>query len=64
MNEQYVDKTNYDVASISRPGKEKRANYVQDALHIEKEKIHTPGKFIKVFSDMFLKKEARASAYR
>jgi hypothetical protein len=64
MNEQQIDRTNYDVASISRPGREKRTNYVQDALHIEKEKINAPGKFIKVFSDMFLKREAGAASYR
>jgi len=64
MNERQIDRRNYDVASISRPGKEKRANYVKDALHIEKDKISTSGNFIKVFSDIFLKKEAGPKAYR
>jgi len=63
MNEQQVDKRNYDVASISRPGKDKRANHVQNALEIDAKKIQTAGKFIRVFSDMFLKKEAGKKAY-
>jgi hypothetical protein len=58
-----VDKRNYDVASISRPGKTKRANYIQDALHIEKSKISQTSQFIKVFSDMFLKRETSNKAY-
>ncbi len=53
----------YDVASISRPGKSKRSNYVQEALYIDKARIKTAGKFIKVFSDMFLKREAGKKAY-
>ena len=53
----------YDVASISRKGKEKRANYVQDALHIEKARTKASGKFIRVFSDIFLKREAGRKAY-
>ncbi|MFC1568151.1 hypothetical protein ACFL37_00450 [Candidatus Margulisiibacteriota bacterium] len=61
MNQQ-VDKRNYDVASIGQPGK-KRANYVQDALHIDRSKIARTSQFIKVFSDMFLKRETSHKAY-
>lgn len=63
MNEQQVDKRNYDVASISRKGKEKRANYIQDALHIDKSKISSTSQFIEVFSDIFLKREAGNKSY-
>lgn len=63
MNQQNVDKRNYDVVSINRPGKTKRANYVQDALHIEKSRTSVAGSFIKVFSDVFLKREAGHKAY-
>lgn len=62
MNEQ-VDKRNYDIASISRPGKEKRANYVQDALQIDRDRAQLPGQFVKIFADIFLKKEAGAKSY-
>ncbi len=62
-NRENVNKRNFDVASISRPGRTKRANYIQEALFIEKEKISTSGKFIKVFSDIFLKREAGNKAY-
>ncbi len=58
-----VDKRNYDIASISHPGKEKRTNHVQDALHIEKASIQVPGQFVRIFADMFLKKEAGARSY-
>jgi hypothetical protein len=63
MDNQNVDKKNYDIASISRPGKTKRANYIQDALHVSKEKIETSGKFIRVFADVFLKREAGNKSY-
>ncbi|MBU1026142.1 MAG: hypothetical protein KKA31_00260 [Candidatus Margulisbacteria bacterium] len=53
----------YDVASISRPGKSKRSNFVQEALYIDKTRIQTAGKFIKVFSDIFLKREAGTKSY-
>ncbi len=64
MNEKDVSRKNYDVASITRKGA-KRKNYVQDALSIDPSKIKTVGKFIRVFSDMFLKREVgpKAKAY-
>lgn len=58
-----VDKRNYDVVSISQPGKEKRANHVQSALEYDYKKVETPGQFVKVFADMFLKKEVGNKAY-
>ena len=61
--EHQVDKRNYDVASISRKGQERRANYIQDALHIDKSKINSNNQFIKVFSDIFLKREAGNKSY-
>ncbi len=63
MNGEYVDKNNYDVVSISRPGKEKRTNYIHDAQHIDKSQVTVQGKFIRVFADIFLKKEASGKAY-
>lgn len=63
MKDQAVDKRNFDVASISRKGQAKRSNYVQDALHIDRSKIKQTGQFIKVFSDMFLKREVSHKAY-
>jgi hypothetical protein len=63
MNNQNADKRNYDVASISRPGKQKRANYVQNALHIDSKKLQTSGRFIKVFSDIFLKHEINNKSF-
>ncbi|NQT30373.1 MAG: hypothetical protein HQ596_07360 [Candidatus Saganbacteria bacterium] len=57
------DKRNYDIASISQPGQEKRANYAQYALYMDKKKISKAGKFVKVFADMFLKKEATNKSY-
>jgi hypothetical protein len=55
-------KNQYDVASISRTGQEKRANYIQDALHISKQQKPT-GNFVKVFADIFLKHEAGRKSY-
>jgi hypothetical protein len=63
MTHEQVDKRNYDVASISRPGKAKRSNYVQDALHIESSKVQSTGQFIKVFANMFLRREASKASY-
>ena len=57
------ENSNFDVASISRPGKTKRSNYIQDAMLIERSKIKTTAKFIKVFADMFLKREAGSKSY-
>jgi hypothetical protein len=62
MNEQHLDKRNYDVVTI-RSGRKKQANHVKNALEIDPKNIKTTGKFIKVFSDIFLKKEAGKKAY-
>ena len=62
MKDQAVDKRNFDVASISRQG-QKRANYIQDALHIDRSKLPVSGQFVKIFSDMFLKRETSHKAY-
>ena len=63
MAHEQVDKRNYDVVSISRPGKTKRTNYIQDALHIESSKVQVTGQFIKVFANMFLRCEASKGSY-
>jgi len=57
----------YDVASISHIGTEKRSNHIRDAIMIEKEqkaKANPPGQFVKVFADIFLKKEYGNSNFR
>ncbi|MDD5382355.1 MAG: hypothetical protein PHH60_01730 [Candidatus Margulisbacteria bacterium] len=61
--EKNINKSNYDVVSLSQPGKAKRANYVQDATFISKDSISVSGKFIRVFADIFLKKEAGSKSY-
>jgi hypothetical protein len=53
----------YDVASITRKGQEKRANYVQDAMSLEKQ-TKTTGNFVKVMADIFLRCEASEGSYR
>lgn len=63
MTHEQVDKRNFDVASISRPGQTKRANYIQDALHIDKSKVKATGEFVKVFANMFLRYEAGKGSY-
>jgi len=57
MSGQQLDRNNYDVASISQPGKDKRTNTVQFALEYDYTKVERPGSFVKVFADMFLRKE-------
>ncbi|MFH1387539.1 MAG: hypothetical protein ABIH50_07730 [bacterium] len=52
----------YDVASISKEGREKRINTVRDALYMSKLAKPT-GQFVQVFADMFLKKEAGRKCY-
>ena len=52
-----VDRNNYDVVSISQPGKDKRTNTVQYALEYDYTKVERPGSFVSVFADMFLRKE-------
>lgn len=56
------NRNSYDVASISRVGSEKKANYIQDAMHISKQQKPT-GQFVKVFADIFLKREAGRKSY-
>ncbi|MEA3492925.1 MAG: hypothetical protein U9R38_00905 [Candidatus Margulisiibacteriota bacterium] len=55
-------KNTYDVASISQPGKDKRANHVRNALRYDHIKVNRPGQFVKVFADMFLRKESGSKA--
>jgi len=62
MNRENPDKRNFDVVSVSRSGKAK-ANYIQDALQIDKAKVSPAGNFIKVFADVFLKREAGKKTY-
>ena len=58
------ERNQYDVVSITRAGSEKRANYIQDALHLtSKNKATTAGQFVKVFADIFLKHEAGKRSY-
>ena len=62
MSQDNRNKNQYDVVSISRVGSEKKANYIQDALHIGKQ--HTiAGQFVRVFADVFLKHEAGKKSY-
>lgn len=63
MSQTNPEKNNYDRISISRVGKEKRTNYVQDAMHVEKEKVAAPGKFVKTLANVFLKREFGAKMY-
>jgi hypothetical protein len=62
-NENKTERTNYDVVSISRGEDVKRANYIQHAMFIEKDRVAPAGSFIRVFADIFLKKEASNKAY-
>ena len=63
MNRENPDKRHYDVVSVSRSGSSKRSNYIQDALQIDKAKVKASAKFIKIFSDVFLKREAGVKSY-
>ncbi|MFH1347546.1 MAG: hypothetical protein ABIH22_02540 [Candidatus Margulisiibacteriota bacterium] len=56
MNEQ-VDKRNYDVASISQVGREKRANHVRHANIFDSSKLKISGNFIDILSNKFLSKK-------
>ncbi|MDI6731526.1 MAG: hypothetical protein QME05_02955 [Candidatus Margulisbacteria bacterium] len=57
MGEPAFDKRNYDIASISR-GEKKPTYQVQEANTMDPSKVQKPGKFIKVFADVFLRREA------
>jgi hypothetical protein len=63
MNKESIDKRNYDVASISQPGKSKRANHVQRALEYDFTKVTRPGQFVKIFSNMFKTTGSGKKAY-
>jgi len=63
MSQPKPEKSNYDIISISRTGQEKRANYVQDAMHMEKGKVTSSGKFVKILANVFLKREFGAKMY-
>ncbi|MFH1542228.1 MAG: hypothetical protein ABIE84_03965 [bacterium] len=62
MNQQ-LDKNNFDVVSISQPGKTKRSNHIQNALTLDPKRMKQSGQFVKIFSDMFLKKEIAAKRF-
>jgi hypothetical protein len=55
-------KQQYDVVSLTRAGQKKRANYVQNSLHMSKAQSST-GQFVRVFADIFLKHEAGKKSY-
>jgi len=62
MNSEKHDRNNYDIASITRTGQEKRVNHVQSALHMSK--VAGPsGQFVKVFADIFLSRTAGKKSY-
>ena len=54
------NKNQYDIISVSRAGSEKRANFIQNANHIEKQ-LKSSGQFVRVFADVFLKYEIRGN---
>lgn len=62
MSDAKPDRNNYDIASISRTGQEKRANYVRDAFKMEKQQ-QPSGQFVKVFADIFLKHEVNKNRF-
>ena len=62
MSRENQDRNQYDVVSVSRAGSEKRANYIQDALHISKQN-KSSGQFVEVFANIFLKHEAGKKSY-
>jgi polyisoprenoid-binding protein YceI len=62
MSDAKPDRNNYDIASISRTGQEKRTNHVRQALFMEKSQ-KTTGTFVSVFADIFLKREAGQRSY-
>ena len=55
-------KPSYDVVSLTRSGQEKRANYASLALHMARQP-KTSGQFVRVFADVFLKKEKNDRFY-
>ncbi len=58
MDEQR-QRSDFDIASISKVGQEKRVYHVREANSMEKiDPTKVPGQFIKVFADVFLRKEA------
>jgi len=58
MEEQRL-KSDFDIASISRVGQDKPVYHVQEADRMDKmDPAKVPGQFIKVFADVFLRKEA------
>jgi hypothetical protein len=58
-----IMKNQYDVVSLTRKGQEKRTNYVQDALQMNKQ-AKTSDNFVRVMADIFLKIEAGNGSYR
>ena len=63
MNEQNIDRRNFDVVSLSQPGKTKKKNYIQSAMFlngIEK----TSGQFVKVFADIIRTKTGGKGALK
>ncbi|OGB89846.1 hypothetical protein A2625_05290 [candidate division WOR-1 bacterium RIFCSPHIGHO2_01_FULL_53_15] len=62
MSNEKTDRNNYDIASISHLGQEKRTNHVQSALQMDKVE-KSSGQFVKVFADIFLKHEAGKKSY-
>ncbi|MBN2058138.1 MAG: hypothetical protein JW782_05035 [Candidatus Saganbacteria bacterium] len=63
MNERNVDKRNFDVASISRPGRANRTNYIQNALQVDRSKLPATGQFFDVLADMILTRTAGKKSY-
>jgi len=62
MDRDNVDKRKYDVVSISRTGSSKRTNYIQNIDAMSHQQVPA-GQFVRVFSDIFLKREAGRRAY-
>ena len=62
MSNENFDRSKYDIVSVSRKGSEKKANYVKDGYHIEGAG-KSSGQFVRVFADIFLKKETGDKYY-
>lgn len=57
MEEQRL-RSDFDIASISKVGQDKPVYHVQEADRMDPKKVASTGQFIKVFADVFLRKEA------
>lgn len=63
MSDQELNRSQYDIVSLTRAGQDKRANFIQKADHISRNQKPQGSSFVRVFADIWLSQTAGKKSF-